>query len=83
MRLRLHWYLPTSGDGRAISDHDQVAGLIEEYAAAGIEEFILSGSPQPGTTTPHTTSQPGHTTPDGAAPPGHSATGQRKLAGSR
>jgi alkanesulfonate monooxygenase len=28
-----------------VGSHDQVAGLIEEYAAVGIEEFILSGYP--------------------------------------
>jgi alkanesulfonate monooxygenase len=28
-----------------VGSHEQVADLIEEYAALGIEEFILSGYP--------------------------------------
>ena len=34
------------GAGTAlVGSHEQVADLIEEYAALGIEEFILSGYP--------------------------------------
>jgi alkanesulfonate monooxygenase len=38
--------LVRGGAGTAlVGSHDQVADLIEEYAALGIEEFILSGYP--------------------------------------
>jgi alkanesulfonate monooxygenase len=38
--------LVRGGAGTAlVGDHEQVADLIEEYAALGIEEFILSGYP--------------------------------------
>ncbi|TQJ46949.1 hypothetical protein FBY34_6368 [Streptomyces sp. SLBN-115] len=34
------------GAGTApVGSHEEVAGLIEEYAALGIEEFVLSGYP--------------------------------------
>jgi alkanesulfonate monooxygenase len=99
-----------------VGSHGQVADLIEEYAAVGIGEFILSGYPHleeaywfgegvlpelrrrgrlagsepagaegpdsagagAGAAGPDGNGQPG-----GAAQPEHSATGQRKLAGSR
>jgi alkanesulfonate monooxygenase len=38
--------LVRGGAGTAlVGSHQQVADLIEEYAAIGIEEFILSGYP--------------------------------------
>jgi alkanesulfonate monooxygenase len=48
MTLTFHWFLPTSrGDGRQVlaGGHEEVAGRIQEYAALGIDEFVLSGHP--------------------------------------